>query len=332
MGLPGRFGRVSRQRRIEWPTWAVLVSCYTIWFASLAWHEALGVWLMLPAALMVTLHSSLQHEALHGHPTRSAALNEALVFPALGLFVPYRSFRETHLRHHNDANLTDPHDDPESWYLPLPEWNRAGSVRRRLLNFNNTLAGRFLLGPALGIAGFSASEWRRVRARDRATRRAWAAHLAGVVPVLGALAWAGVPVWQYLVVAYLGMSVLMIRTFIEHRAAETTPERTAVVEAGPVMRLLFLNNNYHAVHHNHANLAWYRLPAAWQAERDRTLQGNAHYHYPGGYLQVAGHWLLRQREPVAHPFLRLEPEVQRDLDAPPAPRVMPDGASAPENL
>jgi hypothetical protein len=66
---------------------------------------------------------------LHGHPTRSAALNEALVFPALGLFVPYRSFRDTHLRHHNDANLTDPYDDPESWYLPLPEWNRAGSAQ-----------------------------------------------------------------------------------------------------------------------------------------------------------------------------------------------------------
>jgi fatty acid desaturase len=144
MGLPGRFGLVRRADGVEWPTWAVLVSCYTIWLASVAWHDVLGAWWMLPAALMVTLHSSLQHEALHGHPTRSAALNEALVFPALGLFVPYRSFRETHLRHHNDANLTDPYDDPESWYLPLPEWNRAGSARRRLLNLNNTLAGRLL--------------------------------------------------------------------------------------------------------------------------------------------------------------------------------------------
>jgi fatty acid desaturase len=332
MGLPGRFGRISKAGGVEWPTWAVLASCYTIWLASVVWHAVLGAWWMLPAALMVTLHSSLQHEALHGHPTRSAALNEALVFPALGLFVPYRSFRETHLRHHNDANLTDPYDDPESWYLTRPEWHRAGSVRRWLLNLNNSLAGRIVIGPALGLAGFWRAEWRQVRAGNSAVRRAWAVHSAGAVPVIAVVAWAGVPVWQYLAVAYLGMSVLMIRTFIEHRAAETTPERTAVVEAGPVMRLLFLNNNYHAVHHNHANLAWYRLPAAWRAERDITLQGNAHYHYPQGYWQVARHWLVRQREPVPHPFMRLEPEVQRDLDLPPTPRVMPDGASAPENL
>jgi fatty acid desaturase len=109
-------------------------------------------------------------------------------------------------------------------------------------------------------------------------------HLAGTLPVLGFVVWAGVPVWQYVAAAYLGMSVLMIRTFIEHRACETTPQRTAVVEAGVLMRLLFLNNNYHAVHHNHANLAWYKLPALWRAERARTLDGNGHYHYPQGYL------------------------------------------------
>jgi fatty acid desaturase len=334
MQLPGRFELLSKAGGIEWPTWAMLATCYTIWLASIAWHDVLGAWWMLPAAVMVTLHSSLQHEALHGHPTRSAALNEALVFPALGLFVPYRSFRDTHLRHHNDANLTDPYDDPESWYLPLPEWNRAGSLRRRILNLNNTLAGRLVLGPALGLAGFWRSEWRQLKAGDSATWQAWALHLAGAVPVLGFVVWAGVPVWQYVAAAYLGMSVLMIRTFIEHRACETTPQRTAVVEAGVLMRLLFLNNNYHAVHHNHANLAWYKLPALWRAERARTLDGNGHYHYPQGYLQVARHWLVRQREPVAHPFMRRDPHVRPDLDpSPPSPpRIVPARATAPENL
>jgi fatty acid desaturase len=100
-------------------------------------------------------------------------------FQPSGLFVPYRSFRDTHLRHHNDANLTDPYDDPESWYLPLPEWNRAGSLRRRILNLNNTLAGRLVLGPALGLAGFWRSEWRQLKGGDSATWQAWALHLAG---------------------------------------------------------------------------------------------------------------------------------------------------------
>ena len=328
MKLLGRSGA-----RSEWPTWAVLAACYSIWLGSILLHGQLGWLWMIPAALMVTLHSSLQHEALHGHPTRSAALNEALVFPAIGLFVPYRSFRETHLRHHNDANLTDPFDDPESWYLPLPAWNRTGSVRRRLLNANNTLAGRLTIGPALGLWGFWRTEWRRILNGERQVRRAWLMHVLGMVPVLALIYWAGVPLWQYLLVCYAGMAVLMIRTFIEHRAAETTPERTAVVEAGPVMQLLFLNNNYHAVHHNHPALAWYRLPSLWRSERDQTLAGNGHYHYPGGYLQVAKAWLLRQREPVPHPFMRREPEAPGDRDAASPPtRRAPKGAMPAESL
>jgi hypothetical protein len=70
MQLPGRFGLLSKAGGIEWPTWAMLATCYTIWLASIAWHDVLGAWWMLPAAVMVTLHSSLQHEALHGHPTQ----------------------------------------------------------------------------------------------------------------------------------------------------------------------------------------------------------------------------------------------------------------------
>jgi fatty acid desaturase len=318
MRVPGRLGLIR-----EWPTWVTLAGCYTIWFASLVWHDVLGWWWMIAATPMVTLHSSLQHEALHGHPTNSKRINELLVFPAVGLLVPYRSFRDTHLRHHNDANLTDPFDDPETWYLARADWQRTGSVRRAILNINNTLAGRFIMGPLLGLAGFWRSELRAVLDGDSRVRRNWIAHALGVVPVAVLIAWTGVPVWQYLLVAYVGLSVLMIRTFIEHRASETTPGRTAVIEAGPVMRLLFLNNNYHAVHHNHPTLAWYQLPALWAAERAATLEANQHYHYAGGYLEVARHWLLRQREPVEHPFLRTEgdepvvpPTLQETPDAP----------------
>lgn len=286
----------------------------------------LAGWWIVAASLMVTFHSSLQHETLHGHPTRSARLNELLVFPAIGLFVPYRSFRETHLRHHNDANLTDPYDDPESWYLPLAQWNRTGSFRRRLLNANNTLLGRMIFGPALGLAGFWRNEWRRIVAGDRAVRGAWLAHLLGLVPVLALVHVCAVPPWLYVVAAYGGMSVLMVRTFIEHRAADAMPHRTAVVEAGLLMRLLFLNNNYHAVHHNHPAMAWYRLPELWRAERAQTLERNGYYHYSGGYAQVVRSWLFCQRQPVAHPLLCRGPVTPADTDPaspPPSPISQP---------
>ena len=46
-------------------------------------------------------------------------LNEALVFPALSLAIPYQRFRDSHLAHHNDEILTDPYDDPGAtqWFV-----------------------------------------------------------------------------------------------------------------------------------------------------------------------------------------------------------------------
>jgi len=138
----------------EWPTWLTLAACYIIWFCSIIWHDQLGSGWFIAATLTVTLHSSLQHEILHGHPTRFCAINEALVFPAVGMFVPYRRFRDTHLCHHNNVLLTDPYDDPESWYLSRHDWHRTSWLMRKLLQVNNSLAGRVTIGPALGLYGF----------------------------------------------------------------------------------------------------------------------------------------------------------------------------------
>src|SRR5262245_59970909 len=112
-------------RRVEWPTVGLLMACYAAWGIATAFYSGIGsVLLVLLVAPLVTLHSSLQLEALHGHPTRSAAINEALVFLPLGLMFPYRRFKMLHLRHHNDAALTDPYDDPESFYLAIADWHR----------------------------------------------------------------------------------------------------------------------------------------------------------------------------------------------------------------
>ncbi|WP_108883450.1 fatty acid desaturase [Anderseniella sp. Alg231-50] len=289
----------------EWPTWVALAVCYTIWLSAIIWHDVLGWFWVIPAMVMATFHSSLQHEALHGHPTRSAALNEALVFPAIGLFVPYRRFRETHLRHHNNVMLTDPYDDPESWYLSRHDWHRTSPLMQALLGINSTLGGRILVGPALALYGFWRNDLKSVCAGNREIARAYLSHFAGVVPVVALLVWLDIPLWAYgLFVAYPAMSLLMIRTFIEHRAEETVAERTAVIEAGLFMRLLFLNNNFHAVHHDHPYMSWSELPAIWRLDKAKTLRDNGGYHYPGGYLQVAWYWLLRRREPVEHPFMR----------------------------
>ena len=289
----------------EWPTWALMLACQGAWLAVVLGHGALGPAWAFAAVPFTVLHASLQHEALHGHPTASRRLNELLVFPALGLFVPYRRFRDLHVRHHVDERLTDPHDDPESWYVDAGDWSRTGPVTRALLRANATLLGRISIGPALAVAGFWRSEWRAARRGVPDVRRAWLVHAAALVPVLLALGAAGLPVLLYAAaVAYPAMSVLMVRTFVEHRAAGRVGERTAVVEAGPLMSLLFLNNNLHAVHHRVPSLPWYALPARWREERETTLLANGGYHYPGGYRSVAARWLVRVREPVVHPGRR----------------------------
>ena len=314
--------------KVEWPTWLALAACYALWGIALAHHETLGWWFALPGAVLVAFHSSLQHEVLHGHPTRSALINEALVFPALGLVFPYRRFRDLHMRHHNDERLTDPYDDPESFYVAEPDWSIAGAAMRRVRQFNGTFAGRMLIGPALALIGFWRAEARLILAGDARVRGAWVRHALGCSAVL-ALVWAsGLEFWKYvLLAAYPGMSLIMVRSFIEHRAAERACERTAVVEAHWFWRLLFLNNNLHWVHHRYPSVAWYMIPGRWREERDEVLAKNGAYYLPG-YAAVAWRWLFRSREPVVHPFLRRKGEPITGADPMSVPAVGPVGGMA----
>lgn len=291
--------------RIELPTVLVLAGCYGLWFAATYFYAALGPWLLLLiAAPVVTLHSSLQHEALHGHPTRSAGLNEALVYPPLGLLFPYRRFKTLHLRHHNDATLTDPYDDPESFYLAAAQWRRLPAALQKVLDFNNTFLGRFTIGPLVMLVGFAASEVRLVQTGDRKVLGAWLHHFAGIALVF---AWTygvcGIPVWLYVAIAYLGLSVLTVRTFAEHQAHEEPGARSVIVEASPLFGLLFLNNNLHYVHHENPRVAWYDLPGLYRSRRDEFLCANGSYSF-SGYGEMLRRYLFRAKAPVPHPFLR----------------------------
>lgn len=300
-GREGASRAGSGHTTLEGPTWLALAGCYGVWAAALAATPALDGWAAVPLALVIAFHSSLQHEILHGHPTRDARLNEALIFPALGLFIPYRRFRDLHLKHHNDERLTDPYDDPESFYVCTQAWEHGCGLTRSLLAINATLAGRLVIGPALALGAFWRGEVGLIRGGDMKVRGAWLRHAVGLVPVALAVWVSGIAPWLYLIAAYAGMSLIMVRSFIEHRAEEQAGARSAIVDGGLFWRLLFLNNNYHAVHHRRPALPWYHIPKVWRAERARILTGNEGY-YLSGYGEVARRWLLRRREPMVHPL------------------------------
>ena len=289
----------------EWPTLSVAVLLYA-GFGLLTWnHNALPWWVVLPlGGYLVCLHGSLQHEVVHGHPTGSTWLNEALVFPSLWLWLPFRIYREMHLFHHRDEQLTCPVNDPESNYLMPETWAGMGPAAQLLQWTLGTVAGRMVIGPAFFAGRLWWREILRLLNGDRSHLPVWTMHIASVALVM---AWVsgvcGIPVLQYvLFYAYPGLSLTLLRSFCEHRAARQVRERTAIVEAGPVMSLLYLNNNLHAVHHAKPGLAWYRLPGLLREKRAEFLAENGGYCFPG-YWEILRRYLISPKEPPAHPFL-----------------------------
>lgn len=295
---------VARPRPVEWPTVALLAGCYAVWAAALWGIAPVALWAAIPvAAVAAALHSSLSHEAIHGHPTSHRWLNAALVWPALVLVFPYARFRDTHLAHHHDAILTDPYDDPETNYLDPGQWSRLGPVARAVLRANNTLAGRLTLGPVIGVAAFVRGDIRLALAGDGAVIRGWLAHLPAALAVIALVAWSPMPAWAYALAVWIALGILKIRTFLEHQAHERAPARTVIVEDRGPLSWLFLNNNLHVVHHMHPRVPWYRLPALYAANPARYLGRNGGYRYDG-YWQVFARHFWRAKDPVAHPLWR----------------------------
>jgi fatty acid desaturase len=228
-------------------------------------------------------------------------VNEALVFAALAIFVPYRRFRDTHLQHHFDPALTDPYDDPESNYLDPAVWERQSRLLRWIERLNNTLAGRMVIGPILGTWRFVAADVNAAR-QDPRIAPAWIAHGLGLVPVLAWLWLQGdIPFWAYLLAVYLAFALLRIRTFLEHRAHVTPRGRTVVIEDRGPLALLFLNNNFHVVHHMHPAVPWYRLPALYTERRAHFLKRNDGYLYRN-YAEIFRRYLVRAKDTVPHPI------------------------------
>jgi fatty acid desaturase len=298
---------------LEWPTLLLLGLTYVVWATgTMLWQDS-AVLSVLLTGIAIAQHSSLQHEALHGHPFRNALMNEALVFPALSVFIPYRRFRDTHLQHHYDPALTDPYDDPESNFCDPAEWARLSRGMQRLLRLNNTLAGRMILGPILSTARFLACELGLI-ARDRGVAKAWMLNGLGVALVLAwLLIWGTMPLWAYLLAVYLGLALLRIRTFLEHRAHDTARARTVVIEDRGPLALLFLNNNYHVVHHMHPAVPWYRLPALYAARRAHFLRRNEGYLYRN-YAEIFRRYLWRAKDTVPHPVWPVRKTAPRDDD------------------
>ncbi len=291
------------RERFEWPTLLLLAVVYGLWGVATTILAQVSLWLAVPLlATVIAQHASLTHEMVHGHPFQNKWLNALLVFPAVALLVPYLRFLDTHLAHHQDSNLTDPYDDPESNYSDPAVWDRLPGWCRAVLRFNNTLLGRLTVGPVVGQIAFMRADWALVCAGDRRVLLGWVLHVPALIPIVWWLNHVAVlPVWAYLVAAYFAHALLKIRTFLEHQAHERASGRTVIIEDKGPLALLFLNNNFHVVHHMHPKEPWYRLPAVYFARPETYLSRNGGYMYRS-YGDVFRRYFLRAKDPVPHPL------------------------------
>ena len=294
---PGRW-------RLDIPTIGVAVATYS-GFILLTWFF-LRIPILIAAplgALLLTWYGSLQHETIHDHPTASRRINAMLASLPLSLWLPYGSYRATHLQHHRHGgrHLTDVSRDPESFYVRSGILSQAGPLGRALHLANCTLAGRLILGPAVAMARFWASEARIVWSGDRHRIIIWTRHaLAVSMVLLWTVGVCHIPVLVYaLLVVYPSVSLGQLRSFVEHRADAEPHRRTVAVEGNPLWALVFLNNNLHIAHHAHPKLPWYELPRVWREMRSSAI--GCGLVFQGGYRQVFKEYLFRPVISVEHP-------------------------------
>jgi len=274
---------VAQARRVcdryEIPTWIVIFAVYGAWLTLTFYYHAIPWYVLaLAAPLVIAWQGSLRHEASHGHPINRRVAT-VVGYPPLGLLDPFVLYRESHQKHHRNEHLTDPYEDPESYFYRPEDWQKKSRFMQALWVFNQTFAGRMLLGPLLVYGRWYGVEIRAMLRGDRARMRIWGEHMVLVAALLYYLTQVcGIPLWQYLALfVYPGASVGMIRSFYEHRYDAEPLARCVLVEKSPFFQLLFLNNNFHAVHHDKPAMPWYQLDGYYRSMRDYYQEANRHY-------------------------------------------------------
>ncbi len=290
-------------RRLEWPTIGLAIVVYGLWLLVTFFYRALP-WgaLVAVGAWTIAWQLNLQHETIHGHPTKNRHINDAIGCWPLSLWLPFSIYRSTHLAHHRDERLTDPLEDPESYYWTGDRWGGLGPFARAVCYVQSTLLGRIILGPAIAIAGAVRQAIGDAWRGEKGSRATLCRHLAQCAPVLiWVIAVCGMPFWLYVACfVYPGASLALVRSFAEHRAAPEAERRTAIVENARILGPLFLFNNLHVAHHLRRGLPWYQIPKFYRLNRAALIERNGGLVY-NGYFDVARRYLLRPHDRPVHP-------------------------------
>ena len=289
-----------------------------MWFAATYYWRSLPIWALVAlGGVSVAWQMSLQHEIIHNHPTHWRRLNRAIGAWPLSLWLPFDVYRITHLQHHNDNRLTDPLEDPESYYYTSGAMAGAGTDRARA--FARAIHAARAARARAGLGDVSALGRRDQRHRARQHQTPSHPDPPSRSQVTLVLAWViGVcrmPFWLYFwAFVYAGTALALVRSFAEHRAEDDVERRTAIVERSWLLGPLFLFNNLHVVHHLRAGLPWYELPRWYRMNRAAVLERNGGLVYRS-YLDVAWRYLFKPHDAALHPKVSAEAAVADQIPA-----------------
>jgi fatty acid desaturase len=285
----------------EWPTWVVIAAVYSLWcivllnFHSIPWSP---LWL----TLILGFHGSVQHELLHGHPTSNQSLNDLIAYPPLSLWYPYPIYKKTHLKHHENADLTIPGVDPESYFINQEVWAGMSRTAKLVATVNMTVVGRLLFAPFWHLLGLKKKMFQSIRSRDQ-QRNTWLLHeLFCLVIMLVVVIFFNVNILTYIACSYFAQSSTLLRSFYEHRVVEIPEHRSVIVKSCLPFRLLFLNNNFHAVHHQNPGMSWFKLGGEYYSKSGYYDEQNGHF-VERGYWQWLSKYILKPVSNPVHPGL-----------------------------
>ena len=301
----------SNTATIEWRTAVLVVATYAAWWLVIANFDSAPLLFTRVLLYVLTFHTSLVHELIHGHPTKLTWLNDLMGTPPIALIYPYAVFKETHLKHHYNEDLTLPGVDPESFYFHPDDWQHKTLLNRALAWINMTLAGRLLLNPMFSVIEMIKLCFNHLFTGSVRQKLIWFVHIPAIVVVIYiATVYYAVPLWIYLLCAYTAHSVISLRSFFEHRAVGEPEQRIVIVDACWFFKFLFLNNNFHSTHHRYPHLPWYEVENRFRAERDTELQKNGDFYFSGyrAWLQ----FLFRPVNSPIHPLSFARP-VAREI-------------------
>lgn len=216
-----------------------------------------GWWLLLPVqGVLITFLFTLEHEATHRTPFRTAWLNDWVGrLCGLLLVLPFEWFRAFHMAHHRWTNL--PGKDPELagrkpatrgawvWHVSgLPYW--WSEVRLLAALVRGHVTDNFVAEGAKG----------RIVAEARGMALVYA--LAGL-----SLVWTDVVLWVWVVPSLLGQPFLRLYLLAEHGDCPEVAnmfENTRTTLTTRAVRWVAWNMPYHVEHHVWPMVPFHRLP------------------------------------------------------------------------